>query len=100
MNLFADIRNLILDRIATLSAEGVLPQGLPVEAITVEPPRDRGHGDMATNAAMVLAKPAGLSSRVRREPRSTLLPCTARFRAPVPYGPGELSWTLSPISAT
>ncbi|MBD3756424.1 MAG: hypothetical protein IE937_12555, partial [Gammaproteobacteria bacterium] len=36
-----------------------LPQGLDTAQVTVEPPRDPAHGDMATNAAMVLAKPAG-----------------------------------------
>ncbi|MEL7430676.1 MAG: arginine--tRNA ligase, partial [Pseudomonadota bacterium] len=34
-----------------------------VSRISVEPPRDASHGDMATNAAMVLAKPA------KRNPR-------------------------------
>ncbi len=65
MNLFADIRSLILSEIAALTAAGTLPAGLSVDAVTVEPPRDRGHGDMATNAAMVLAKPAGMAPRAR-----------------------------------
>ena len=43
-----------------MEAEGTLPPGLrPVARWRVEPPRDPAHGDMATNAAMVLAKPAG-----------------------------------------
>ncbi|QJU57843.1 arginine--tRNA ligase [Sphingomonas sp. AP4-R1] len=46
-----------------LEAEGALPAGLKREAITVEPPRDTTHGDLATNAAMVLAKPAGTNPR-------------------------------------
>lgn len=96
MNLFADIRNLILDRIATLSAEGVLPQGLPVEAITVEPPRDRGHGDMATNAAMVLAKPAGLSPREIAEKLAAELAGDARIAEASVAGPGFLNLRLTP----
>ncbi len=40
-------------------AAGELPAGLDRKAVTVEPPRDPSHGDLATNAAMVLAKPAG-----------------------------------------
>ena len=42
-----------------LTAAGTLPAGLDRRNVTVEPPRDPAHGDLATNAAMVLAKPAG-----------------------------------------
>ncbi|HEX8484117.1 arginine--tRNA ligase [Sphingomonas sp.] len=42
---------------------GTLPTGLDRKHVTVEPPRDTTHGDLATNAAMVLAKPAGLKPR-------------------------------------
>ena len=46
-----------------LEAEGALPRGLDRRNVTVEPPRDASHGDLATNAAMVLAKPAGSNPR-------------------------------------
>jgi arginyl-tRNA synthetase len=46
-----------------LEQEGAIPEGLDRGNITVEPPRDPAHGDLATNAAMVLAKPAGLNPR-------------------------------------
>ena len=49
-----------LDR---LTAAGALPEGLDRRNVTVEPPRDPSHGDLATNAAMVLAKPAGAKPR-------------------------------------
>jgi arginyl-tRNA synthetase len=52
--------NAVLD---ALEAAGTLPAGLNRGAITVEPPRDPAHGDLSTNAAMVLAKPAGLNPR-------------------------------------
>eukprot|EP01034_Spumella_vulgaris_P017447 gene17447-biopygen15324 len=39
-----------------LVARGALPDGLDRSSISVEPPRDPSHGDVATNAAMVLAK--------------------------------------------
>ena len=42
-------------------------QGLDRRNVTVEPPRDATHGDLATNAAMVLAKGAGLNPRVLAE---------------------------------
>lgn len=50
-----------------LEAAGTLPAGLNRRAVTVEPPRDPSHGDLATNAAMVLAKPAGTNPRALAE---------------------------------
>jgi arginyl-tRNA synthetase len=46
-----------------LEGEGRLPAGVDRKAVAVEPPRDAAHGDLATNAAMVLAKKAGTSPR-------------------------------------
>ncbi len=63
MDLFADMKAQVLAAIGEMVSEGALPEGLPIGAVTVEPPRDPAHGDMATNAAMVLAKPAGGSPR-------------------------------------
>jgi hypothetical protein len=50
-----------------LTANGGLPSGLARAAVTVEPPRDASHGDLATNAAMVLAKPANTNPRALAE---------------------------------
>ena len=55
MNLFADLRGTVTDALGRLAEEGTLPAGLDLSAVAVEPPRDPSHGDMATNAAMVLA---------------------------------------------
>ena len=63
MNLFADIRALVVAELSALTAAGQLPPGLDYAAVSVEPPRDDAHGDMATNAAMVLAKPAAMQPR-------------------------------------
>ena len=63
MNLFADIRLAVIAALDALVAEGGLPAGLDYANVAVEPPRDALHGDMATNAAMVLAKPAGAKPR-------------------------------------
>ena len=57
---FTDHLNRILDELA---AAGSLPADLPRGNITVEPPRDASHGDLSTNAAMVLAKPAATNPR-------------------------------------
>ncbi|MEM1421771.1 MAG: arginine--tRNA ligase, partial [Pseudomonadota bacterium] len=58
MNLFAEFRAVVLTALETLVSDGVLPDGLDFTNVAVEPPRDAAHGDLATNAAMVLAKPA------------------------------------------
>ena len=67
MNLFAEIEVVLRDALARLQAQKHLPQELDLSRVAVEPPRDAAHGDMATNAAMVLAKPAGLNPRALAE---------------------------------
>ena len=57
----------ICDALDALEAAGTLPAGLSRAAVAVEPPRDSSHGDLATNAAMVLAKPAGQPPRAIAE---------------------------------
>ncbi len=67
MNAFAYIRQKIVAEIEVLVASGGLPAGLDTSRVTAEPPRDASHGDIATNAAMVLAKPANLPPRTIAE---------------------------------
>ena len=67
MNIFADFQIVVEQAVAALVAEGVLPAGLDLSKLTVEPPRDFTHGDISTNAAMVLAKPAGKNPRAVAE---------------------------------
>jgi arginyl-tRNA synthetase len=96
MNLFADIRSAVVDALGQLVAEGVLPSGLEFSAVAVEPPRDAGHGDMATNAAMVLAKPAGMQPRAIAEALAARLLNDARIVAADVAGPGFLNLRLAP----
>ena len=96
MNLFAEIRALVLENLAALVASGVLPGGLDMGAITVEPPRDAAHGDMATNAAMVLAKPAGLNPRLIADALAARLLADPRVSRVEVAGPGFLNLTLAP----
>ncbi|MBS0272008.1 MAG: arginine--tRNA ligase [Proteobacteria bacterium] len=63
MNFFHTFRDEILKTLQILVKEGSLPEGLDFDKITTEPPRDPSHGDLATNAAMVLAKPAKKNPR-------------------------------------
>ena len=96
MNLFAEIRSLVLENLAALAADGVFPGGLDMGAVAVEPPRDATHGDMATNAAMVLAKPAGLAPRVIADALAAKLLTDPRVIAADVAGPGFLNLTLAP----
>ncbi|WP_417721264.1 arginine--tRNA ligase [Salipiger sp.] len=96
MNLFTDIRSLVLDAIAALQAEGALPEGLETAAVTVEPPRDPLHGDMATNAAMVLAKPAGMKPRDIADALAAKIGEDARVTETRVAGPGFLNLRLAP----
>lgn len=97
MNLFSDIRDLVIASLADLAAEGVLPQGLDTTAVAVEPPRDAAHGDMATNAAMVLAKPANLQPRVIAEALAARLMADPRIAGADVAGPGFLNLRLDPV---
>ncbi len=54
-NIFQDVRRLVVAAIGDLAAGSALPQELDLARVAVEPPRDPAHGDLATNAAMVLA---------------------------------------------
>ena len=63
MTLFSRFSDHIGAALDALAARNALPDGLDRSAISVEPPRDPAHGDVATNAAMVLAKPAGMNPR-------------------------------------
>ena len=98
MNLFADIRALVLSDLAAMVEAGDLPAGLSFDNVTVEPPRDAAHGDMATNAAMVLAKPAGLKPRDIAEALATRLSADARITGAEVAGPGFLNLRLAPVT--
>jgi arginyl-tRNA synthetase len=96
MNLFANIRALVVDALSEMTLAGELPAGLDFTQVAVEPPRDAAHGDMATNAAMVLAKPAGLSPRTIADLLAARLQKDARVSMAEVAGPGFLNLRLSP----
>jgi len=95
MNLFSDIRALVIDSLTAMVADGVLPGGLDFANVTVEPPRDPLHGDMATNAAMVLAKPAGQKPRDIAQALATRLTGDPRVASAEVAGPGFLNLRLT-----
>lgn len=98
MNLFADIRELVVAELEALMAQGVLPAGLDLSAVAVEPPRDQGHGEMATNAAMVLAKPAGMAPRAIADALAARLMADPRVAGADVAGPGFLNLRLEPAA--
>lgn len=78
-----------------LEAEGALPTGLARAAVTIEPPRDASHGDMATNAAMVLAKGAGTNPRALAEALGPKLEALPQVASVSIAGPGFINLTLT-----
>ncbi len=96
MNLFSDIRTLVITCLDAMVRDAALPEGLDFANVAVEPPRDAAHGDMATNAAMVLAKPAGLKPREIAEALAAHLLEDPRIAAAEVAGPGFLNLRLAP----
>ena len=94
MNLFTDIRGRVIAALDAMTAAGDLPAGLDLSNVAVEPPRDPAHGDMATNAAMVLAKPAGLKPRAIADALAARLPGGVIRSAEV-AGPGFINLRLA-----
>ncbi len=94
MNIFSDIRTLVVETLDAMVADGELPNGLNYGPVTVEPPRDAAHGDMATNAAMVLAKPASKNPREIATALTERLKADPRIAVADVAGPGFINLIL------
>ena len=95
MSLYAQYAALLEGVLDDLVADGVLPADLDRKNVTVEPPRDPSHGDLATNAAMVLAKAAGTNPRALAEaikPRLEAIPTITSVEI---AGPGFINLRLN-----
>ena len=95
MSLYAQYAALLDGVLDDLVAEGALPAAIDRKNVTVEPPRDPSHGDLATNAAMVLAKPAGTNPRALAEaikPKLEALPPVISVEV---AGPGFINLRLT-----
>jgi len=96
VSLYAQYAALLDGVLDELVSESALPAGLDRKNVTVEPPRDAAHGDLATNAAMVLAKPAGVNPRALAElikPKLEALPPVTSVEI---AGPGFINLRLKP----
>jgi arginyl-tRNA synthetase len=95
-NIFAEMLNRVRRANDDLIAAGVLPAGIDQSRVTVEPPRDAAHGDMATNAAMVLAKDAGKKPRELAEAIAEKLRADDLVDKVAVAGAGFINLTLKP----
>ncbi len=97
-HIFKRFHQAVVAAVATLAARGDLPVGLDAAKATVEPPRDPAHGEISTNVAMVLAKPAGMKPRDLAEKIAAVLvadPALGIVSHSID-GPGFLNVRLAP----
>jgi arginyl-tRNA synthetase len=94
-NIFATVLRRVHAALAALAAAGALP-ALDLSRVVVEPPRDAAHGDMATNAAMVLAKEAGKKPRELAELIAEKLRADDLIAKVDVAGPGFINLALKP----
>ena len=96
MDVFAGFHGRVLAAVQQLKHDGVVPAEASIEGIALEPPKDSSsHGDLATNAALVLAKPAGLAPRALAERIVPLLSSDPYIDKVEIAGPGFINLTLS-----
>ena len=95
MSVFSYFRNIIVKELEDLSATGELPRGLDFGRVSVEPPRDPSHGDISTNAAMVLSKAAGMKPREMAERLAGRLSATDGVVEVAIAGPGFVNLKLA-----
>jgi arginyl-tRNA synthetase len=97
-HLFADVLQRVHAVCGALATEGKWPAGIDLSRVVVEPPRDTSHGDMATNAAMVLAREAKLKPRDLAEAIATRLRADELIASVDVAGPGFINLTLKPAA--
>src|SRR5262245_63446309 len=95
MDVFAGFHGRVLAAVQQLKHDGVVPHEASIEGITLEPPKDVSHGDLATNAAMVLAKPSGVAPRALAERILPLLASDPHIESVEIAGPGFINLTLA-----
>src|SRR5690349_17572791 len=94
MNVFQVFTEHVRSAVATLAQSGVFPSPPDLSRIVVEPPREASHGDLATNAAMALAKDAGLKPRDLAQMIAAELGKRAEVTKAEVAGPGFINLTL------
>jgi len=97
MNVFTLFAEHVRSAVEALGGAGAFPRPPDLERIVVEPPRDPAHGDLATNAAMALAKDAGMKPRDLAERLAAELRKRAEVTRVEVAGPGFINMTLDPV---
>ena len=95
MNIFRYFEDRVAAALQSLVREGILPVGIETSRVAVEPPRDPAHGDLSTNAAMVLAKPAGMKPRDLADALAAKLATIEAVTEVSVAGPGFINLRLS-----
>ena len=95
LSIYAQYAALLDGVLDELVADGALPAGLERRNVTLEPPREAAHGDLAINAAMVLAKPAGSNPRTLAEALKPKLEALPAVESVEIAGPGFINLRLS-----
>ncbi len=96
MSIFKEFQAWLNSQLEAMMRQGALPAGLDLGRVTVEPPRDPSHGEMSTNAAMVLAKAAGQPPRKLAEALVARLASRSDVSDVAIAGPGFVNWRLDP----
>ncbi|WP_132251387.1 arginine--tRNA ligase [Methylobacterium segetis] len=96
MNIFAIFEARVREALESLTRAGQLPAGLDLSRVVVEPPRDPSHGDLATNAALVLAKEARTNPKALGEALAAELRSDPRVVEAGVAGPGFINLRLDP----
>jgi arginyl-tRNA synthetase len=96
MDVFAGFHGRVLAAVQQLKHDGVVPHEASLDGITLEPPKDTSHGDLAINAAMVLAKAAGVPPRQLAERIVPLLSSDPHIAKVEIAGPGFINLSLAP----
>src|SRR3954462_10572448 len=99
-NVFAVVLDKVRAVNEALISAGMLPDGVDQSRIVVEPPRDAAHGDMATNAAMVLARDAKKKPRELAQAIADGLATDDLVQKVAVAGPGFINLTLKPTAWT
>ena len=93
MNLFALAKEQVI-----AALEGLVPADLDRSKIAVDQPRDPSHGDLATNAALLMAKPAGLNPRALAATLAERLAAWSLVETAAVAGPGFINLRLRPAA--
>jgi arginyl-tRNA synthetase len=93
-DIFAEMLTRVRRASDELITAGILPAGIDLSRVTVEPPRDQSHGDMATNVAMVVAKDAGKKPRELADAYAHRLRTDGLVGSVEVAGPGFINLTL------